>query len=117
MNRRKDELIPIEVDTLAAVLALQKRGIGECHGFLIGKTLETAGGSGSLVGHGTLYKARARLEERQLLKSRWEGDAPKDRRRGPRRRLYKITASGQRALSDAIAHGATFGSVLRPVSS
>src|SRR5262245_46673586 len=55
MNRRKDELIPIEVDILAAVLELQKRGTSECHGFLIGKTLETAGGSGSLVGHGTLY--------------------------------------------------------------
>jgi PadR family transcriptional regulator PadR len=117
MNRRKDELIQIEVDVLAAVLALQKRGIGECHGFLIGKTLETDGGAGSLVGHGTLYKALARLEERQFLRSRWEGNAPKDRPRGPRRRLYKITGSGQRALSAAIAQGGTVGSFLRPASS
>lgn len=99
MNRRKDELIPIESDLLAAAMQLRRQGAREFHGFLIGKTMEEAGKPHSLIGHGTLYKALARLEERGYLTSRWEGTKPADRDRGPRRRLYEVTAAGQRALA------------------
>jgi DNA-binding PadR family transcriptional regulator len=116
MNRRKGALISLEIEVLLAALLLRERGIHEFHGFLIGKTLE-ADGSRSLIGHGTLYKALSRLEERQCLKSRWEGGEASHRDRGPRRRLYKITAEGQQALAAALGAGGRATPKLRPAFS
>jgi DNA-binding PadR family transcriptional regulator len=116
MNRRKGALISLEIEVLLAALLLRERGIHEFHGFLIGKTLE-ADGSRSLVGHGTLYKALSRLEEQQYLKSRWEGGEAAHRDRGPRRRLYIVTAGGQRALAAALAAGGAAKPKLRPAFS
>lgn len=53
-------------------------------------------GSGRLIGHGTLYKALARLEDMGLLTSQWEQEPPDHR---PRRRLYELTAEGARAAT------------------
>lgn len=117
MNRRKDELIQTEIDLLSAALLLRRRGVREFHGFLIGKTMEDAGGPRSLIGHGTLYKALSRLEERGYLKSRWEGSRAADRDRGPRRRLYEVTAAGQRALAAVPTRGGMIKLTKRPAPS
>jgi len=117
VNRRKDELIQTEIDLLTAALLLRRRGVREFHGFLIGKTMEEAGKPRSLIGHGTLYKALGRLEERGYVKSRWEGSRATDRDRGPRRRLYEITAAGERALASASARGSVIRLVHRPAPS
>jgi len=117
VNRRRDELIQTEIDLLSAAMRLRRRGLREFHGFLIGKTMEDAGGPPSLIGHGTLYKALGRLEERGYLKSRWEGSKITDRDRGPRRRLYEVTAAGQRALSALPVRGGISRLVNRPAPS
>ena len=69
MNRSKGRLIPIEVAILSAALGLRQQGTDEFHGFSIGKTLEEAGATRSIIGHGTLYKALNRLELRGYLAS------------------------------------------------
>jgi len=97
VNRRKNELIAIETAILAAALQLLRDGQPEFHGFLLAKTIEGAVDGPSLLGHGTLYKALKRLEERGFLTSRWEGQVAGDRTRGARRRLYTLTVEGQRA--------------------
>lgn len=47
---------------------------------------------------GTLYPILMRFEDGGLLSSSWEAADPKEAGR-PRRRLYRITAAGQSALS------------------
>jgi PadR family transcriptional regulator, regulatory protein PadR len=59
------------------------------------------GGSRSLTGHGTLYKALSRLEEFGLLSSRWEDAAAVEGR--PRRRLYELTGQGANVAEQALA--------------
>lgn len=50
---------------------------------------------------GTLYPLLARLEDARWLQSKWEAVAP-SRVGRPRRRLYLITALGQRRASEAL---------------
>ena len=56
------------------------------------------GGSRSLTGHGTLYKALARLERFGLLASSWEQGGADGR---PRRRLYVLTLQGAQVAAAA----------------
>jgi DNA-binding PadR family transcriptional regulator len=55
-------------------------------------------GARSLVAHGTLYRALARLEIRGLLATRWEDPRIAAAERRPRRRMYRVTAEGERAV-------------------
>jgi PadR family transcriptional regulator PadR len=117
VNRSKNQLIPIEVAILSAALDLRQHGTDEFHGFAIGKTLEEASATGSIIGHGTLYKALHRLETRGYLASHWEESQADHRARGARRRLYHITAEGQAALTAAHAGGTVQKLVARPALS
>src|SRR4051794_22590499 len=56
----------------------------------------------AVIGSGTLYPLLARFEEAGWLKSEWEQIDPADVGR-PRRRLYRLTALGQRNASLAFA--------------
>ena len=72
-------------------------GSPDFHGFALADEL-TKADPRRLLGHGTLYKALARLEREGLLVSRWEEiDAAVEGR--PRRRLYRVTASASGALA------------------
>ncbi len=51
---------------------------------------------------GTVYPTLSRLDERGLLRSRWERRELADAERRPRRRYYRLTPSGERALDGAI---------------
>jgi DNA-binding PadR family transcriptional regulator len=101
VRRKQDALVPLELRILGVGLDLAARGENEFHGFLVAKHLEGEGERGSLIGHGTLYKALARLEERRLLESRWEDPAAALEQRRPPRRLYRVTGEGQRAYAAA----------------
>ena len=102
MPRRKPgTLLPLETEILAAALALRDGGLETFHGFGLAQTLREQRGSRALTAHGTLYKALGRLEERGLLTSHWE-DPPAAEGR-PRRRLYALTAEGERAAQPAPA--------------
>jgi len=51
---------------------------------------------------GTVYPTLSRLDERGLLRSRWERRELADAERRPRRRYYRLTAPGERVLDAAI---------------
>ena len=51
---------------------------------------------------GTVYPTLSRLDERGFLRSRWERRELADAERRPRRRYYRLTAPGDRALDAAI---------------
>src|SRR5581483_2185674 len=73
-------------------------------GFGLAETMRGERASRSLTGHGTLYKALGRLEQRGLLTSRWEDGATTGRR--ARRRLYELTVEGARVAERARAESA-----------
>jgi len=101
MPRRKPgTLLPLETEILEAALSMD----GAIHGFALAQGLREQRGSRALTGHGTLYKALARLEEFGLLSSRWEAAAAAEGR--PRRRLYELTREGARAAEQARAGAA-----------
>jgi DNA-binding PadR family transcriptional regulator len=55
--------------------------------------------TGRAPGRGALYTTLARLEAKGLLRSRMGGATPV--RGGKRKRYYRLTAAGQKALSSA----------------
>lgn len=85
-------------DLEEAILSVLSRAI-ELYGLQITRTIE-AGSNGRLtVGFGSLYPALRRLESRRFVESHW-GDDSLDDRGGARRRYYKVTTSGARALEE-----------------
>jgi DNA-binding PadR family transcriptional regulator len=91
---------PITGDTLRGhlepmILAALERG--EAHGFEVWRRLEAAGGGGLRLKEGSLYPALYRLERAGLVKAEWESGE----RRGPRRRVYRLTPKGTRRLAEA----------------
>src|SRR6478735_6099217 len=82
----------------------------EAHGFEILKRLESAGSGALQLKEGSLYPALYRLEKTGLVKAEWESnDTP---RRGPRRRIYRLTAKGRRRLDDARNEFQHFASII-----
>jgi PadR family transcriptional regulator PadR len=79
------------------ILSVLRRG--DAHGFEILHRLEDAGSGALRLKEGSLYPALYRLETAGMIKGTWEsGDAP---RRGPRRRVYRLTARGKRRFDEA----------------
>jgi DNA-binding PadR family transcriptional regulator len=103
MRRKPGALLPIEVALCRAAADLRRDGIAEFHGFLIAKALGTAADSRQLTGYGTLYRALGRLEGIGLVTSRWEDPNAAAEESRPRRRLYALTAAGERAVASAAA--------------
>lgn len=66
---------------------------GESHGYAIGEYLRRESASVFDVPEGTLYPALHRLEDRGLVASSWNAVA------GRRRRVYRLTRDGLRALT------------------
>ncbi len=64
------------------------------HGYEIGKQIELASGGRLRFRIGSLYPILCRLEDRGLLTGRWI-ERPGERRR----RYYKLTPAGRRALA------------------
>lgn len=96
-RRRADQLLPLELDILAAGLALQAEE-GAFHGFLLASRM-AGDGARPLTAHGTLYKALARMAASGMLESTWEDPAISEREGRPRRRLYRVTGEGATALA------------------
>jgi PadR family transcriptional regulator PadR len=108
MRRKPGTIVTLERDILEASMTLQARGLPEAHGFLLAKTIGDGADAKRLTAYGTLYKALDRLEHAGYLESRWEAPDYAAEAARPRRRFYRITATGQRALSEArAAEGST----------
>jgi DNA-binding PadR family transcriptional regulator len=90
------------------ILSALKRG--DAHGFEILKRLEEAGSGALELKEGSLYPALYRLEKAGLVKAQWEGGEVK--RRGPRRRIYQLTAKGGHRLDQARGEFQQFISVI-----
>lgn len=100
-RRRAGVLLAIEEQILTIGLHRASTEEPEFHGFALADELAEREAR-HLLGHGTLYKALARLERDGLLTSRWEKvDATVEGR--PRRRLYRVTASAAGALATSRA--------------
>ena len=56
--------------------------------------LEELGCGALVLKEGTLYPVLYRLEEAGLVRGQWEDDS--QGRRGPRRRIYRLTEKGKR---------------------
>lgn len=107
MPRRKPgTLLPLEIDILAAGVAIRRGGAGSFHGFELAKAIAQGGAARTLTAHGTLYKALGRLEDAGLLHSRWEDPDIAAAEGRPRRRLYEVTGAGAAALAAARADAA-----------
>ena len=72
---------------------------GEAHGFEIQRRLEAAGSGALRLKEGSLYPALYRLEGAGLVRGEWEDGAVE--RRGPRRRIYRLTSKGAERLTAA----------------
>jgi PadR family transcriptional regulator, regulatory protein PadR len=106
MPRRKPgALVPLETEILGTALSMRRSGEASFHGFGLAHAMREQSGSRALTGHGTLYKALGRLEERGLLTSRWEDAEAAEGR--PRRRLYELTGKGAGVAERALAGPAT----------
>jgi PadR family transcriptional regulator PadR len=65
------------------------------HGYDIGKRIEIASGGRLQFRIGSLYPILCRLEDRGLITGRWV-----ERAGERRRRFYRLTAAGKRALAE-----------------
>ncbi|MGH7244993.1 MAG: helix-turn-helix transcriptional regulator [Phycisphaerales bacterium] len=96
------------------VLAALRKG--DAHGFEILKRLEVAGSGALQLKEGSLYPALYRLEAEGLVKAAWE----EGERRGPRRRIYRLTAKGGKRLEQSRSEWDVFvrviGGILAPIS-
>jgi DNA-binding PadR family transcriptional regulator len=118
MRRKTGSLVPLEVSILEAAIGLRRDGTEEVHGFLLAKVMRDAAGARRLTAYGTLYRALERLEGFGFLVSRWEEPATDAMTGRPRRRLYRLTVSGEQAVRDAV-HGSplTSRAGIRPATS
>ncbi len=100
MRRRPGRLLPLEVSILEAALELRRAGEPEFHGFAIAREVKARYEARALTAHGTLYKALGRMEQAGLLESAWEDPDVAVGEGRPRRRLYRVTGLGERALRE-----------------
>ena len=101
MRRKTGFLVPLELDICLCAAELHANGVVDFHGYEMAKQLATATARKSLAAYGTLYRALSRLEDMGLLKSRWEDPRVAARESRPLRRLYTLTAAGQRTVREA----------------
>ena len=71
------------------------------HGYDLAKHLNAIEDRRLLTAYGTLYRALARLERMGMLVSRWEDPEIPARENRPGRRLYQLTADGERAARES----------------
>ena len=78
------------------ILSVLEKGDG--HGFEVWRRLENAGCGALKLKEGSLYPALYRLESNGLVRAQWEKG--NNERRGPPRRIYRLTSKGKRRLTD-----------------
>jgi DNA-binding PadR family transcriptional regulator len=114
MRRKEGALVPLEMSILVAGLNLLRRGDHDFHGYAVAREVRDGEAARRLTAHGTLYRALERLEQRGLLKSNLEGPEVAAAEKRPRRRLYALTAEGQRVAAAANVSSAPATTSPRP---
>jgi len=90
-------------------LLLAAVGDGEAHGYGIVETVRARSEGEFRLAEGTVYPALYRLERQELLESRW------DEVGGRRRRLYRLTPRGRRALAERRDEWSAFSRAMEAV--
>jgi PadR family transcriptional regulator PadR len=103
MRRKPGVLLPIEVSILSAGIEFARLSDPRFHGYAVAKLIRESEEARRLTAHGTLYRALERLEAAGLLESELEDADAAAAENRPRRRLYRVTALGQRAHAEALA--------------
>jgi len=85
---------------------------GDAHGFELLKRLEEAAAGALKLKEGSLYPALYRLESAGLVEGNWEKEMQSNPRRGPRRRIYRLTKKGRGRLAEARGEFEQFVSVI-----
>ena len=80
------------------------------HGLGVIERLEEAGCGALRLKEGSVYPALYRLERAKLIAGKWEEN--RGGRRGPGRRVYRITPKGKRRLAAGRKDWTTFVSVI-----
>jgi DNA-binding PadR family transcriptional regulator len=93
VDERARAALPLTPVALQILLALSDR---RRHGLGIAAEIEATTGGRMMLGPGTLYGAMKRLLDMGLVDE--PGDAPKGDSADPRRRYYRLTPVGARAL-------------------
>jgi DNA-binding PadR family transcriptional regulator len=101
MRRKPGTLVPLEVAILTVAVSRAATDQPDLHGFELAKLIAGHERSGTLLAHGTLYKALNRLAESGMLTADWEDPAIALSHGRPRRRLYRITIRGEQAAASA----------------
>ena len=104
MRRKAGALIPLEQAICTVAARLRGRGIDEFHGYELAKQLADDSARRLLTAYGTLYRALGRLEAMGMLQSRQEDPQIAARENRPGRRLYTLTAAGERAARESVRH-------------
>jgi transcriptional regulator len=81
----------------------------EAHGYAIADTLRRRSGGVFDLPEGTIYPALHRLERAGWLRSAWREEE------GRRRRVYQITAKGERALARQREEWGAFARAIRSI--
>lgn len=97
------------LDTLVLSLLDQAEG----HGYEILRRIEAQGCGVLRMKEGSLYPVLYRLEEAGYIEGRWEDDGSS--RRGPRRRIYRLTRKGGGHLGKRRTAWRQFVNVLGPI--
>jgi PadR family transcriptional regulator, regulatory protein PadR len=103
----------INGDTLRGhleTLVLSALRQGDAHGFEILRRLQQAGSGALQLKEGSLYPALYRLEAAGMIKGQWEDNSTG--RRGPRRRIYRLSQKGRRRFDQARSEFNLFVSVV-----
>ena len=103
VRRKPGNLLPLEVAICVSGEDLLRDGVLEFHGYQIAKHLKDIADHRLLTAYGTLYRALGRLEVMGFLTSRWEDPAIPAQENRPGRRLYTLTALGERVVADVRA--------------
>ncbi len=93
------DLTPLTPAVFHILLALAG---GRKHGYAIMKEVAADGGGSLRMGPGTLYGSLQRMTAAGLVEET-EDDAEDDRDQDERRRYYRLTGAGQRALGGELA--------------
>ena len=93
-----------------ATLVLSVMARGDAHGYEVLRRIEEAGSGALELKEGTLYPALYRLEQAGMVAAKWESAT--ETRRGPRRRIYRLTTKGKNELARGRASWRNFVSVM-----
>ena len=103
--RMRADLLRGHVDALLLAVLAEVPG----HGYELNQRLGTRSGGELTVNEGSLYPALQRLERGGLVESEWHA------RDGRKRRVYRLTRAGRRAVSASREEWRTFSNAVQKV--